>query len=361
MKLRDSFDVGSKWSSITGTLPTSCTSTMAALEGMVTATVVSGGDTGSALRYVSVSAGENQTYLVRSDGACDRSTGGGKVSHQINPPPGCKFIAASSGAHGSYFVRDDGVVSRTTGGGTISVEISPPEKTKYVAVSAGESQSYLLRDDGVVDRTKGKGLIQKSVEPPEGCTYTAVSVGNTATYLLRSDGAVDRIAETGLFDRPKGKEVTQTMRCSEEKVRYTQVSGGLYSSYLLRDDGKIDRTTGNGVVKDTIEPPAGVTYRGLSSLLAVTETDKRPGPHTWYFLRSDGACDRVTSDSSSVASTMNPPPGLTYEQASSSLGASYLLQSDGKVARTTGRGTVNLDQMMDAANPNVGGGGCSIS
>ena len=115
------------------------------------------------------------------------------------------------------------------------------------------------------------------------------------------------------------------------------------------------------MVADTLEPPGGVTYTGLSVLLAVTETDKRPGPHTWYFQRSDGACDRVINDSAEVASTMNPPPGLTYTQASASLGASYFLQSDGIVARTTGRGVINVDQMMDAANPTMGGGGCSIS
>lgn len=329
-------------------------------EATVVATAVSAVDAIASPQYIFLSAGESQTYLVRSDGACDRSTGAGKVSHRINPPPVSKFVAVSSGCYGSYILRDDGVVCRTTGGGNITAEMCPPEKTKYVAVSAGENQSYFLRDDGVVDRTRGKGVIQKSIEPPAGCTYTAVSVGNTATYLLRSDGLVDRISE-GMPPLDGKGEVTQTMQCSEEKVCYTQVSGGLWSSYLLRDDGKIDLTKGKGVVTETIEPPAGITYCGLSSLLAVTENDKRAGPHTWYFLRSDGACDRVTSDSSSVSSTLNPPPGLVYTQVSASLHASYLLQSDGVVARTTGGGTINLDQTMVAANPNIGGGGCSIS
>merc|ERR1712070_392276 len=118
--------------------------------------------------------------------------------------------------------------------------------------------------------------------------------------------------------------------------------------------------TGKGVVSDTIDPPAGVAYTGISHLLAVTESDKRAGPHVWYFLRSDGAADRVTNDSATVSSTMNPPPGLSYDQVSTSLSASYFLQSDGVVARSTGGGTINLDQMMDAANPNHGGSGCCV-
>ena len=250
------------------------------------------------------------------------------------------------------------MVSRTTGDGVVNSEIMPPEKRRYIQISAGESHSYFLRDDGVADRTVSKGTIEKSIDPPAGCIYTEVSVGQSATYLLRSDGLVDRIAEGGFFNGER--KVTETMQCSEKRVRYIQVSGGLYSSYLLRDDGKIDRTTGKGVVVDTIEPPTGISYTGISRLLAVTETDKRAGPHVWYFLRSDGACDRVLRDSSSVANTMNPPPGITYTQVTCCLHASYFLQSDGLVARSTGGGKINLDQMMDAAAPTVGGG-CSIS
>lgn len=303
----------------------------------------------AAVRYVWVSAGESQSYLVKSDGSVCRTAGGGKISHVMNPAPGTKYISASSGVWASYLLRDDGVICRTTGGGTLSSEIAPPEKTRYIQVAAGENASYFLRSDGVVDRSKKQGIIERSIEPPAGFTYTQVSVGMTASYLLRSDGIVDRVAEGGLLS--SGGDVTQTMQCSEKAVKYISVAGGLYASYLLRDDGKIDRTTGKGVVSDTIDPPTGVTYTGISHMLAVTETDKRAGPHVWYFLRSDGAADRVTGDSATVSSTMNPPPGLSYDQVSTSIHASYFLQSDGTVARSTRGGTINLDQTMDAAHP----------
>jgi hypothetical protein len=50
------------------------------------------------IRYVSVSAGTQTTYLVRSDGSVDRTKGGGKISKRLSPAdPKTKYIMASAG------------------------------------------------------------------------------------------------------------------------------------------------------------------------------------------------------------------------------------------------------------------------
>jgi hypothetical protein len=77
------------------------------------------------LRYTAVSCQDTSSYLLRSDGAVDRTTGGGKVSNTMNPPPGGAYTAVSAGQMASYFLRSDGKVDRTTGWGKVSSTISP--------------------------------------------------------------------------------------------------------------------------------------------------------------------------------------------------------------------------------------------
>ena len=80
------------------------------------------------VKYTAVSCQDTSSYLLRSDGAVDRTTGGGKISNTMNPPPGGAYVAISAGQHASYFVRSDGKIDRTTGGGKISVTIDPADE-----------------------------------------------------------------------------------------------------------------------------------------------------------------------------------------------------------------------------------------
>jgi len=76
-------------------------------------------------QYMAVSCQDSSSYLLRSDGAIDRTTGGGKVNNTMNPPPGGRYVAVSAGQWASYFVRSDGAIDRTTGWGKVSSTISP--------------------------------------------------------------------------------------------------------------------------------------------------------------------------------------------------------------------------------------------
>ena len=77
------------------------------------------------VQYVAVSCQDSSSYLLRSDGAIDRTCGGGKVSNTMNPPPGGRYVAISAGQWASYFVRSDGAIDRTAGWGRVSSTISP--------------------------------------------------------------------------------------------------------------------------------------------------------------------------------------------------------------------------------------------
>ena len=101
--------------------------------------IFSGGEAGHTFqspadaKYVAVAtqsvSGKNQhgaggptsVYFLRDDGKADRN---GCMSSSINatmePPPGIKYVAASCQDTSSYLLRSDGAVDRTTGGGKVS-------------------------------------------------------------------------------------------------------------------------------------------------------------------------------------------------------------------------------------------------
>lgn len=91
------------------------------------------------LQYTAISCQDTSSYLLRSDGAVDRTTGGGKISNTMNPPPGGAYVAVSAGQWASYFLRSDGRVDRTTGWGKVSQTISPD-----VAPSPGAKKCVVM-------------------------------------------------------------------------------------------------------------------------------------------------------------------------------------------------------------------------
>jgi hypothetical protein len=189
-----------------------------------------------------------------------------------------------------------------------------------------------VRDDGSIDRTRGPGKIDKTIAPPAGTTYIGAPGGQEYSYFLRADGVVDRTAEMTMFKKATGE---------------------ISSSY---------------------EPPEGAKYIGISEMFAVTPNQYDSSPPSVYLVRDDGAVDRVVEqtlrgDSSKVSATLNPPPGKLYVQASSGMHNSYLVQSDGKVARTAGGGVVDNELLsppaagaaLDGGDAGEGGGGgCAV-
>lgn len=89
------------------------------------------------------------------------TTGGGKIEFAIVPmaPPGSgvMYLDASAGIHASYLLRSDGKLDRTTGGGVVQKTMEALDGLSYVAVSCGEVATYALRSDGCVERMAGTG------------------------------------------------------------------------------------------------------------------------------------------------------------------------------------------------------------
>jgi hypothetical protein len=124
--------------------------------------------------------GASSVYFIRADGKVDRAYCHRTVIDlTMDPPEGIQYKAISSQDSSSYLLRSDGAVDRTTGGGKISNTMNPPPGGAYVAVSAGQWASYFLRSDGKVDRTTGWGKVSATISPdvepnPSGAKKCAV-------------------------------------------------------------------------------------------------------------------------------------------------------------------------------------------
>jgi len=118
-------------------------------------------------------------YFVRLDGKVDRYTGitPAMSCTTMEPPTGLMYIQVSSLDQASYLLRSDGAIDRTTGGGKVSSTMNPPPGQTYVQISAGQYASYFLRSDGKVDRSEGSGVIHQTIDPstdPDGSGGCAV-------------------------------------------------------------------------------------------------------------------------------------------------------------------------------------------
>lgn len=302
------------------------------------------------VKYIGVSANETGVYLVRTDGIVDRSTGSGKVTQMMRPEGLHRFVSVSAGYHATYVLRSDGTVMRSTGSGKfkgVSSEIRPPAGMRYVSVSSGYYASYFVRSDGKVDRTKGRGKIESELAPDNwpNVKYVTVSAGFEATYLVRDDGKIDRFMRKGSIRTiAPEKEGTKYVYVGDQLQRTTSngQSASVYgnmATYFIRDDGVAVRTVTKGDVSKTYDPPAGVRYISATS-----------GTDVSYLVRSDGKLARITKLSGDITDVVDgsgrnrtAEDGCAvrkYIDASAGQ-CSYFLREDGSVDRTKAFGTIH--------------------
>ena len=296
------------------------------------------------VKYTQCDTGNGLVYITRSDGAIDRSSRGGTISHRIMPPKGTMYVMATGGAAYSYFLRADGMVDRTGGGGKIDSTISPGDKCKFTSISAGASMSFFVRDDGRVEYLRTRTNKSLLMEPASGgAKYVMASSGFHNAYLLRDDGSVDRVVcfkNSGKAD----STLTPPAGCTYVGVSSQSMGNGTAGprfNFLVRSDGKVDRTSSDdGTMKGTISPPEGVQYVAAAAGIAQS-----------YLLRSDGSIDRIghDRDGAEPTQTITPPEGLAYSAVTTAEHntGSYFLRSDGRVDRTARAGKIT--QTMDAS------------
>lgn len=310
------------------------------------------------LKYIGVSANQEAVYLLRSDGAIDRSTGGGKVSRQLKAPEPHTFVAVSAGPHATYALRSDGAGYRTRKGSSpkneTDGEIRPPPNIRYVAVGAGPSASYLLRSDGKIDRFVGSTKVDKVLEP-EGfpaVKYTAISSGHAATYLARSDGKIDRIKSGSVsmtMVPEKGKYVMAFPQLTWMQYNgQTAYEVGSYAIYVLRDDGVVIRTVSDGKVDKEYSAAEGRYVRGAS------------GESSSYLVTDKGCVERLRGHGGDVHETIVPDGNFTYIDVAAGESAAYLLRSDGLVDRTKSKGKISETMRPPTDEEIKAHGGCSV-
>ena len=140
---------------------------------------------------VHVSAGGNQTLLLRSDGiavAC-----GCNLDGQCEIPPleeGMSYTQVSAGRFHTVLLRSDGNAVACGDSSHDEFFIPPLEEgIAYIQVSAGFSHTVLLRSDGNAVTCGYNDRGQCNIPPlEEGMSYTQVLAGGARTVLLRSDG-----------------------------------------------------------------------------------------------------------------------------------------------------------------------------
>jgi len=91
-------------------------------------------------KYVAVTSGQSAAYFVRDDGAVDRACawhGFNAVRQTMRPPPhaGWTYTGASFGNWYSLLARSDGLVDYTTGGGKVSCSLVPPPPGALSAIA----------------------------------------------------------------------------------------------------------------------------------------------------------------------------------------------------------------------------------
>lgn len=324
------------------------------------------------LGYTQVSASQGTAYLVRSDGAVDRTTGRGKVSQQILPPPGLgKYIAASSEQYFCLLLTDTGSIMRTKWRGKTSIRdlINPPPGMMYTAVSAGPVASYYIRSDGAALRARCGGVVSTEIvatpvgpasssSPAAPVKYTAASAGLCHSYLLRDDGRVDKvkggvvIATLEPKGVPKGGAVRFVGFSDQLTVSSDKESHGPHANYLLRSDGLVERIAGVSTDHQILTASVMTNINGGGSSDGKAYLAASAGDYCSYLIRGDGVCCRTVTKGK-IHTEMNPTPGTKYLQAAAGQWASYILRSDGAVARTVTRGTINCMMIPQPLNPKL--------
>lgn len=108
--------------------------------------------------------GPYANYFIRADGSVERVKN--PTDRTVMIPESGKYISASASNDASYLLRDDGVCCRTLKDGKISHTMNPEGGGKYIQVACGMSAAYLLRDDGDVVRSRRQGEISQVMTPP---------------------------------------------------------------------------------------------------------------------------------------------------------------------------------------------------
>jgi len=326
--------------------PTYHTSTLTAMPMPNTKTKTTKTNNTNTTTYIQVAVSQSCTYMVRSDGVVDRTTGRSTVHQQLVPPEGAgsKFVFAAADNYASYLLTDKGVILRTTTGGKISLAsiINPPPGHAYIKISSGPIASYFVLSNGVAMRWcvgLTGSTIQSAMTPSTiNVKYIDASAGIQYSYLLRSDGFVDKVKGgkviATLVPQGKHEESTKFVGLGQQlHISSDKGTSGPYANYLRRSDGVVERITTRGTAHQLMT--AASTPKISSSYV-----DVAAGGWCSYLIRDDGVCCRTVTRGR-IQKEMIPEKGTKYIQAAAGAWASYILRSDGAVVRTVHGGEVN--------------------
>jgi hypothetical protein len=247
--------------------------------------------------YTYVSAGQNFTVAVRSDGQAV-AWGLNNFGEATVPalPPGLTYTRVAAGSSHALGIRSNGtMIGWGFNGGDQASPPGLPAGVTYTDVSAGLSHSVALRSNGtiVVWGSNTSGLFTVPALP-SGVVYTRVVAGSNFNLALRSNGTAvgwgnNLDGQTNIPALPPG-------------TTYVALAAGFAHSLALRSDGVV---VGWGNAFDgRLDIPAlppGLTYTGVAA-----------GFQHGLALRSDGTIVAWGRNFENQTTVPALPPGNTY-------------------------------------------------
>lgn len=191
------------------------------------------------LHYTDVSAGDQFTVALRSDGRavfCGNCNKAWNMQLELDMYAGAhdtRYVGAASGGDIIVLLCSDGkavAFGDEDDGACFLPEL--PRGRRYISAAVGCRHTVLIRDDGVAFAQGQDSCGQCEIpKPPAGVRYTQAGAGAQHTVLLRSDGQAVAFGhrDEGQCDVP----------ALPSGLWYTGVAAGFGHTLLLRNDGEV--------------------------------------------------------------------------------------------------------------------------
>ena len=298
---------------------------------------------GSATLWATISAGENHSLALQTDGTLWAwgynflgQLGNGTTANQLNPTQignVTTWVAASGGKEHSAALRADGTLWTWGGNGYAqlgdgtSTNSSAPMQvgsaTNWVAVSAGGRHTLALRADGTLwawgdnsFKQLGDGTTTQRATPIQignASNWLAVSAGLTHSVALRRDGSLWMWGTIGATSQ-QWNSPTQIGTVTN----WTAIKAADQSDFALRDDGTAwawgvgsSGQLGNGDTLNRANPTqvtGSATWSSISARGSFTAAQRADGTFWTWGSSSFGTLGDGTNVDRAVPGMALPAP-----------------------------------------------------